>query len=127
MMPCADLFRGGLGVGLSLLLAACATAPRETVVAPVIPTPPGDAPAVPQPEPPCAWSQVKGVAILLVDSTESEDGNGTWQFFPGDEILFYPTPPGARPGAEYKALLRRPLSGSCEQPVLYLIAPIGPI
>lgn len=127
MMPCADLFRGGLGVGLTLLLAACATAPRETAVTPMIPAPPEDPPAVPQPELPCAWSQVKGVAILLVEATADGNGIGTWQFFPGDEILFYPTPPGATRGAEYKALLRRPLSGSCEQPVLYLIAPIGPI
>ncbi|WP_148861490.1 hypothetical protein [Marinobacter fonticola] len=68
----------------------------------------------------CAWSKVRGVASLLAQ----ENRIGTWQFFPGDDILFHPVPSSARNGAEYRAILERPLNGPCDEERLILVAPI---
>ncbi|MGP4842891.1 hypothetical protein ACTXGQ_02065 [Marinobacter sp. 1Y8] len=128
----------------ALLLGGCASSPKPLTPEPVRPVPerkpapepvppgpstpehpPIDAPATSAPAPPyppasCAWSQVRGVVSLLA----REAGVGTWQFFPGDDILFYPAPDNARPGDEYRAILERPLNGDCKTPRLVLVAPV---
>lgn len=110
-----------------LLTAALLTACAATT--PVTPAPEGavsqPTPPVPvQPSPLCAWSQVRGVAtVLSVTSAMTNPALATWQFFPGDDIVFHPLPGGASGGDEYKALLRRPLTGPCE-PELYLVGPL---
>tara|TARA_R100001460_G_scaffold76722_1_gene117718 strand:+ start:125 stop:319 length:195 start_codon:yes stop_codon:yes gene_type:complete len=63
---------------------------------------------------------VKGVVSLLARTARV----GTWQFFPGDDILFYPAPDSARPGDEYRAILERPLNGDCKAPRLVLVGPV---
>lgn len=136
-----------LAAALALTLAGCASAPPEP------PQPEPDFEPVPTVTPPdreedkaeseatpaterrdkqpretrnketpalCAWSKVRGVASLLA----REEDIGTWQFFPGDDILFHPVPNGAGKGAEYRAILERPLNGPCEKERLILVAPI---
>lgn len=128
---------------LLLLLGGCAstpapqpeTAPDFTPIPPVsVPVegeagesdepPPQTEPRQPEPEqqPPalCAWSKTRGVASLLA----VEEGTGTWQFFPGDDIVFKQVPSGAGAGAEYRAILERPLNGPCDRERLILVAPL---
>lgn len=126
---------------LALLISACATTPP--------PSPPSDSNQTPatgdnhtdsvtaeppdatetqsKPEPapesapePCAWSEVRGIAKLLAVSGQT----GTWQFFPGDKILFHAVPKGARVDDEFKALLRQALSGPCPNGRLSLFDPV---
>ncbi len=121
---------------LALILGACATSPGPTPpngAAERAPASKGDHPnpitvespdARPmpsQPNPkPCAWADVRGIAKLLAMAGES----GTWQFFPGDDVLFHTVPTGARPDDEFKALLRRPISGPCPDARLILFDPV---
>lgn len=72
---------------------------------------------------PCAWSRIRGVAKLLAIA-ETPPDQGTWEFFPGDDVVFHPAPEEASPGDEYKALLRRPMNGNCEDPELVLFGPV---
>lgn len=115
---------------LAAVLSACAVRPP---VAPPDDNRAADAepangrPQQASPVPPCAWSQIRGVATLLATSNRAPDGNpstGTWEFFPGEDILFHPVPADAGAGVEYKALLKRPMSGPCKHPQLFLVAPI---
>lgn len=117
---------------LAVVLSACAVRP------PVAPTsdnraadaePADDRPQQASPVPPCAWSQIRGIATLLATSNRAPDGipsTGTWEFFPGEDILFHPVPTdvGIDTGVEYKALLKRPMSAPCKHPQLFLVAPI---
>lgn len=91
---------------------------QEPVVTPKRPTTP------PEPDRPCAWSQIRGVATLTGMVLKQGIVEGTWQFFPGDEVVFHPVPDNANKGDEYKALLRRPLSGDCEHPRLIIVSPV---
>lgn len=79
---------------------------------------------MPEPARPCAWSQTRGVATLTGIAQKQGVAEGTWQFFPGDEVAFHPVPEQASKGDEYKALLRRPLSGDCEHPRLIIVSPV---
>lgn len=129
----------------ALLLGGCASSPKPLTPEPVRPIP--ERKPAPEPEssgssapdiptfdvpapakssstyspPNCAWSRVRGVVSLLAQ----EAGTGTWQFFPGDDILFHPVPDKARAGDEYRAILERPLNGECKKPRLLLVAPIS--
>lgn len=111
---------------VATLLSACATTPQLN---PVPDAPPATVsepspPAPVQPIPRCAWSQIRGVAIIVsVTSAMANPDLATWQFFPGDDIVFHPLPPGAARGDEYKALLRRPMTGPCKAE-LYLVGPL---
>lgn len=123
-----DHFRTLAAISLATLLSACAStpwtaSPQEGDGA-SSPQTTDDASLGQRPEPPCAWSQVRGVAKLLALGRAPDHGRATWQFFPGDDILFHPAPEGSRVGDEYKALLRRPMNGPCRQAELYLVAPI---
>lgn len=127
---------------LPLLLTACAATPpcqqpppatadpkpstTPSPSAPVAPSPPPKATApVPQPEPRCAWSQVRGIATLLsLGSAMANAELATWEFVPGGDVLFHPAPDGSQPGDEFKALLERPLNGPCPRARLYLVAPL---
>ena len=73
---------------------------------------------------PCAWGQQRGVAELLAVDTERDPPLGTWQFFPGDDLVFFPAPAKAIVGDEYRAVIQRPLSGPCDQPRLRLVSPL---
>ncbi len=123
-----ESYRTFAAVGLATLMSACASTPWTA-------SPPHPQPApLPQaaeddlhgqwPQPPCAWSQVRGVAKLLSLGPQPDRSRATWQFFPGDDILLHPAPPGSRVGDEFKALLRRPMNGPCRQLELYLVAPL---
>ena len=125
-----------------LLLTACATTPpgqqpppatadpkpstAPTPPAPVVPDPkPQATQPVPEPEPRCAWSQVRGIATLLsLGSAMANPELATWEFVPGGDVLFHPAPDGSQPGDEFKALLERPLNGPCPRARLYLVAPL---
>ncbi|WP_166269653.1 hypothetical protein [Marinobacter caseinilyticus] len=118
-------------IGLTFLVSACAGpgmvgqdavtgSVRPSEVRPNAAKPPPE----PQPEALCAWSQIRGIATLLAMDPTRQPPQGTWQFFPGDDVVFVPVPDQAQPGDEYKALLRRPLSGGCQTPVLILVAPV---
>ncbi|MDX1633187.1 MAG: hypothetical protein R3280_00985 [Marinobacter sp.] len=133
-----------LGVVLAcVLIGACASrpAPETGQPGPIEPPPanleepaPGTEPtpvpeARPAPEPqsqpgslPCAWSRTRGIATLLAIAESQRQG--TWQFFPGDDLVFHPAPESASAGDEFKALLRRPMSGNCEEPELVLFGPV---
>lgn len=135
-------------LGLAFLvtfLSACASSPPEDVPLVIIPEQPlpesteasdpeperAPAPVRPQrptqprePDKPCAWSQTRGVATLTAIAQKHGVAEGTWLFFPGDEVVFHPVPDEARKGDEYKALLRRPLSGNCEHPRLIIVSPL---
>lgn len=121
---------------LALVISACASPPapmpsnrakeqppgnEDNHAGPVTAEPP-DAPRKPtRPNPEhCAWSDVRGIAKLLARTGLS----GTWQFFPGDDVLFHAVPAGARPEDEFKALLRRPMSGPCPTARLILFDPV---
>ncbi len=123
------------------LVSACASRPGPEPAPAVTPEPdspsageatptqPPPAPAVQPPakptpaQLPCAWSKIRGVATLLAIA-ESPPARGTWQFFPGDEVVFHPVPESASTGDEFKALLRRPMSGGCKEPELVLFGPV---
>ncbi|MDX1755165.1 MAG: hypothetical protein R3175_03810 [Marinobacter sp.] len=112
-------------LGLMALLSACASTPWSSA------PPQNEELSQPsaselgqRPQPPCAWSQVRGVAKLVSLGQAPDRSRATWQFFPGDDILFHPAPPGSQVGDEFKALLRRPLNGVCREPELYLVAPL---
>ncbi|MDV2078412.1 hypothetical protein [Marinobacter xestospongiae] len=127
---------------LPLLLTACAITPpgqqsppatadprpstAPTPPAPVVPDPkPQATQPVPEPEPRCAWSQVRGIATLLsLGSAMANPELATWEFVPGGDVLFHPAPDGSQPGDEFKALLERPLNGPCPRARLYLVAPL---
>lgn len=124
----AKFLRPFLALVATMLLTACAISPVPVT------QPDGDPePASPQspssgarPQPLCAWSQLRGIATVLSLSSAMANGSeslATWQFFPGDDIVFHPLPAGADVGDEYKALLRRPMNGPC-QPELYLVGPL---
>ncbi|WP_375176654.1 hypothetical protein [Marinobacter mobilis] len=122
----ASQLRATAALLVATLLSACASTPPvtstpvDTTDTNAHRTPP---PPV-QPIPRCAWSQVRGVAtILSVTSAMANPALATWQFFPGDDIVFHPLPGGAARGDEYKALLRRPMTGPCEAE-LYLVGPL---
>ncbi|SFM01622.1 hypothetical protein [Marinobacter zhejiangensis] len=108
------------------LLSACATSPQPATPLPSA-TEAGThqtSPEPTRPQPLCAWSQIRGIATLLSTTSALTDPTfATWQFFPGDDIVFHRLPQGANTGDEYKALLRRPMTGPC-QPELYLVAPL---
>ncbi|MDC0661342.1 hypothetical protein [Marinobacter sp. SS21] len=117
-------YRTLAAVSLATLMSACASTPWMA-------SHPQSAPATAdgdtreqRPQPPCAWSQVRGIAKLLSLGRHPDRSQASWQFFPGDDVLFHPAPPGSRVGDEYKALLRRPMNGPCRQLELYLVAPI---
>lgn len=121
---------------LALVISACATVPGPTPATgaseqppaskpepaePVVAEPPDTRHAPSRPKPgPCAWTDVRGIAKLLALTGKS----GTWQFFPGDDVLFHTVPTGARPDDEFKALLRRPLNGACADARLILFDPV---
>lgn len=71
----------------------------------------------------CAWSRIRGVATLLAIA-RGATARGTWQFFPGDDIVFHPVPESAEEGDEFRALLQRPLRGPCGDPRLVLFSPL---
>lgn len=147
MSPTERLCSRPLAIALLLALAGCASAPPEKPAPgpefdpmPTV-SPPEDTEdnaesepkTAPQPRSEdareadtdqtpalCAWSKTRGVASLLAREKEV----GTWQFFPGDDILFHPVPSGAADGAEYRAILERPLNGPCEKERLILVAPL---
>ena len=152
-MPTEQLVRAvgtgslkALGLAFFLVfLSACATSPPEDIPLIIIPEQPapesseeadpepeqGPEPAPPQsrtqhrePDRPCAWSQTRGIATLTGIAQKHGTAEGTWQFFPGDEVLFHPVPDEASKGDEYKALLSRPLSGDCEHPRLIIVSPV---
>lgn len=121
----------------ALVISACATAPGPTSTDGASPQSPAEEAEPPEPvttEPPdggserprppaqepCAWTEVRGIATLLAVTGQS----GTWQFVPGDDVLFHTVPAGARPEDEFKALLRRPLSGPCPDARLILFDPV---
>ena len=122
----------------ALLLSACASRsmPEPPVVVEPTPTPeparPAEAPPPqvenPQPTVPdaatCAWSRTRGVATLLAIAGAATPPRGTWQFFPGDDIVFHPVPESAEEGDEFRALLQRPLRGRCGDPRLVLFSPL---
>lgn len=114
---------------VSALLTACASQPAPAPAPDAdndsnwqspLPAQDGDS----QRQSPCAWTQVRGVAKLLSLTSARSAQQATWQFFPGDDILFHPAPAGSQVGDEFKALLRRPLNGQCETLELYLVAPL---
>ncbi|MCH8499340.1 MAG: hypothetical protein LAT63_12755 [Marinobacter sp.] len=114
-------YRAVLALALLTLFSACASLPDPEL---------GDSDAAParakpaeRPQP-CAWGQQRGVAELLAIDTDREPPLGTWQFFPGDDLVFLTTPAGADVGDEYRAVIQRPLSGPCDQPRLRLVAPL---
>ncbi len=128
---------------LVMILSACATSPPEEAPLVIVPeqpepqvteepaaepepspTPLKSRPPPPEPHKPCAWSQIRGVATLTGVAQKQDVTEGTWQFFPGDEVMFHPVPDDASKGDEYKALLRRPLSGDCEHPRLIIVSPV---
>lgn len=131
-------------LSLVAILSACATSPpadAPLVIVPAeqpapqvtdepapepepSPTPSKIRTTPPEPDKPCAWSQTRGVATLTGVAQKQGVAEGTWQFFPGDEIVFHPVPDDASKGDEYKALLRRPLSGDCEHPRLIIVSPV---
>ncbi|WP_404367659.1 hypothetical protein [Marinobacter sp.] len=131
----AVLFPLGLLI-VTLMMSACASrdipepAPRgEPAPAPEIPQPrEQEKPAVRQVPPPeratCAWSRIRGVATLLALTETPDPPRGTWQFFPGDDIVFHPVPAGASEGDEFKALLQRPMSGPCRDSRMVLFGPL---
>lgn len=143
-MPVDKLPARILGLlSLVMILSACATSPpgdAPLVIVPERPAPQVTEEPAPEPEPsptpskshttppepdqPCAWSQTRGVATLTGIAQKQGVAEGTWQFFPGDEVVFHPVPDNARKGDEYKALLRRPLSGGCEHPRLIIVSPV---
>lgn len=145
-MPVDKCSLRALGLGfLVILLSACASSPPEDVPRVITPEQPvpesteasdpepeqAPAPARPQsriqprePDKPCAWSQTRGVATLTAIAQKHGVAEGTWLFFPGDEVMFHPVPDEARKGDEYKALLRRPLSGDCKHPRLIIVSPL---
>lgn len=124
-----------------VLISACASRPTPEPSPPQVvqpppldpeeatppkPTPEPDVQPDPTPEPeprPCAWSNTRGIAKLLAID-EPPGRQGTWQFFPGDDVVFHPAPASASPGDEFKALLRRPMSGDCKEPELVLFGPV---
>ncbi|WP_111493832.1 MULTISPECIES: hypothetical protein [Marinobacter] len=123
--------------GLLLLLGGCASSPQTDVPTPLPPAQPDESGAEPAPdaadrEPApdrsapaprlCAWSKTRGVAKLLAQ----EQDRGTWQFFPGDDVVFHEVPGDAGQGAEFRAILERPLNGPCDQERLILVAPLLP-
>ncbi|WP_203143615.1 hypothetical protein [Marinobacter mangrovi] len=131
----------GLLILLLLTLAGCSSTPSpepSPPARPVTPTPPpqessgqpeASSPSTPSdqtqqksaPTPAlCAWSKTRGVASLLA----REEDIGTWQFFPGDDIVHHKVPDKADQGSEYRAILERPLNGPCDQERLILVAPV---
>ena len=110
------------------LLAGCALQPPtpETPAKPL----PSPAPQKPgpreahhhrRPPPPCAWTQTRGVAKLV----RAHGGRGWFRFYPGNRLV----PASidqvrANPGAEYTAILKKPLYGPCHRPDLELVSPL---
>lgn len=139
-------FRVSVTLALSLAISACASRPEpavepdpepEPVIQPIPhivipkqtqpepepePQPPKAAPKREQPPGVCAWSKTRGVATLLAVKTEPP--RGTWQFFPGDKVVFHGVPDKASPGDEFKALLQTPMSGPCNETRLVLFGPV---
>ncbi|TBW58221.1 hypothetical protein EZI54_05065 [Marinobacter halodurans] len=131
----------GLLILLLLALGGCSSTPSQAPsqpARPVTPTPAPEtsdhtpetetppAPAKPSPQTSphtpalCAWSKTRGVASLLAREKEV----GTWQFFPGDDIVYHRVPDEADQGSEYRAILERPLNGPCDKERLILVAPV---
>lgn len=128
-MPHVNACRGLVALAIGTLLTACASQPGPAPVPGADtdtkwqPPRPGQG-ADRHPQPPCAWSQIRGIAKLLSLTSAHPERQATWQFFPGDDILFHPAPHDSGIGDEFKALLKRPLNGPCDGPELYLVAPI---
>ena len=114
-------YRTLLAFAMLTLLGACASLPDPEPDS-HDPTPIKVKPAE-RPQP-CAWGQQRGVAELLAVDTERDPPLGTWQFFPGDDLVFFPAPANAIVGDEYRAVIQRPLSGPCDQPRLRLVSPL---
>ncbi len=137
-------FRVSVTLAISLAITACASRPEpsvepdpepEPVLQPIPhivipkqtqpepePQPPKAAPEKEQPPGVCAWSKTRGIATLLAVKTEPP--RGTWQFFPGDKVVFHAVPDEASPGDEFKALLQTPMSGPCDDTRLVLFGPV---
>lgn len=73
------------------------------------------------PAPPCAWAQTRGVAKLV----RAQGHRGWFRFYPGNRLVpARINEDRADPGAEYTAILKKPLYGPCHRPDLELVRPL---
>ena len=61
----------------------------------------------------------------MAEYLNHKNGHFVYRFYPGDTMVSKPkAPPHPQPGEEYKAILRQPLNGPCDNPELVLVNPL---